>query len=630
MGIRFILVAITLALFPMAALAQVTTSGAELASISSSGQIPNDSSAQPVAPPNGDFVVFQSLATDLTNNPTSGNSHIFEYSGSSRVVSPVSVVASTDAFPTTAGSQNPAVSAVLPSGNYAIVFESNATDLVPGFATVTPTPTPLATATSPSGLAIHASNASYDNSPPPVEQVVGATKQIYIRIPTTNETLLVSDGNNCSPGVQCGANDDCKNPYVVALPNPDRFLVAFTSKATNLVATPPGVSTVAGVEILYVATFNRVGEQFQRTSIDRPFLLPTGGPINGDMNYPAISGNGRYVAFSSAAAFAPVANGKEQIYLVERATKGITLVSRNPSTKAIGNDDSGRPSISFLGDNVAFLSKATNLVPGTSTSFKALVYNFPNKTLKQVNTSSSGTPSTGTAYAVEVNSDGRLVAFSDDDGGLVGTPSSAIQTYLRNMRTGEVVRTSITSDGTPANRSSGGSAVIDSLNKITLGAPQFNSRTYVTSFASVSNNLFSPDATTTRAKVFRSAVTLPLPRFVSNGKIESPPDVTVEEIPGKTGAKVTIVLLEFDAGTSSASQAEELVARASRSSRVTYRLEIRKQASKKRIYRGLSRNTTTINRLSPGRYSIRYRAVKTSGSKKTKTQYSPSRSIEVD
>jgi hypothetical protein len=131
--------------------------------------------------------------------------------------------------------------------------------------------------------------------------------------------------------------------------------------------------------------------------------------------------------------------------------------------------------------------------------------------------------------------------------------------------------------------------------------------------------------------VFRTSITPPKPKVKRNAPIEAPPDVRITSVlPGGKGASVTIIMQEFEA-RSSALRASSLSfeAQASKSARVRYSIEIKNTASRKRITRVTSRNTATIRKLAPGRYTVRYRVSKTLGKKTTKTQFSPTTSLEI-
>src|SRR6185503_20620178 len=68
---------------------------------------------------------------------------------------------------------------------------------------------------------------------------------------------------------------------------------------------------------------------------------------NGISSFPTISGDGRFVAFQSTATnLSPAAiNGTQQIYVLDRKTRSIELVSRNQMSVA-GNEESSGPAIS--------------------------------------------------------------------------------------------------------------------------------------------------------------------------------------------------------------------------------------------------------------------------------------------
>jgi Tol biopolymer transport system component len=89
-----------------------------------------------------------------------------------------------------------------------------------------------------------------------------------------------------------------------------------------------------------------------------------GGPGNNTSRAPSISRNGRYVAFASFASdlVAGDGNGTWDVFLRDRVTGMTTLVSHSPGGSA-GNSGSFYPSIDSHGVNVAFASDATNLGP---------------------------------------------------------------------------------------------------------------------------------------------------------------------------------------------------------------------------------------------------------------------------
>ena len=125
--------------------------------------------------------------------------------------------------------------------------------------------------------------------------------------------------------------------------------VAFNSFATNLVRNDDNGE-------LDVYVYDRVKRRNDLVSIT------TGGKQGGDYSFsPAISGDGRYVAFASYAALADTDAAGQDVYLRDRGS-GITE-HVSVGYRGAGNGDSFYPSISADGRYVAFVSMADNLVP---------------------------------------------------------------------------------------------------------------------------------------------------------------------------------------------------------------------------------------------------------------------------
>lgn len=136
----------------------------------------------------------------------------------------------------------------------------------------------------------------------------------------------------------------------------DGNLVAFLSDGGRTVA-PDETGKGAQVFVRDVA----------RKTIERISVAQGGGPANNQAQGPAISGNGRYVAFASAATNlvdGPGA-GSGGLFRRDRRAQRTIMVSLTPAgTAATGA--SMEPSISADGNFVAFTSLATDLVPATS------------------------------------------------------------------------------------------------------------------------------------------------------------------------------------------------------------------------------------------------------------------------
>jgi len=100
-------------------------------------------------------------------------------------------------------------------------------------------------------------------------------------------------------------------------------------------------------------------------TLERSSVSSSGVEGNGASVSPSLSGNGRYVAFTSAAdnLVAGDTNGATDVFVRDHQTRTTTLVSV-PTGGGVAGGDSREASISGDGRLVAFTSAAANLVPG--------------------------------------------------------------------------------------------------------------------------------------------------------------------------------------------------------------------------------------------------------------------------
>ncbi len=238
----------------------------------------------------------------------------------------------------------------------------------------------------------------------------------------------------CRQGLAEGgaaANDNCSQPSISA----DGRYVAFSSRATNLIPGAPGGAPDANGNHDDVFVFDRTTRQL--VLISRQDIGDGGSQAGpGGSKEPAISGDGRYVAFTSRASnLAPGGgidvNGVEDVFVYDRSTQRLELVSREDvgDGGAQGNDASVEAVISDDGRFVAFKSFATNLIPGnlfdaTGPTTDVFLFDRSNATLQLV---SRRAPADGGQQANNRNQhpalsgDGHSVAFASDANNL--TPS---------------------------------------------------------------------------------------------------------------------------------------------------------------------------------------------------------------
>ncbi|MFG2848064.1 TolB family protein [Kitasatospora sp. NPDC048296] len=184
----------------------------------------------------------------------------------------------------------------------------------------------------------------------------------------------------------------------------DGRYTVFTSNATNLV---PGDTN--GKSDVFVRDL-RTGDT------ERVNTGPDGAQANGGSFEATISGNGRYVAFSSDATnLTPGANlGAQDVYVHDRWTGETTLVSVGEEPgKPQPNQFSGHPSLSWDGRYIAFQSNRTDLAPGTVTWFGANIYVHDLWTGENrlVSIGTDGKEANGSSAAPVISADGGSVAF---------------------------------------------------------------------------------------------------------------------------------------------------------------------------------------------------------------------------
>lgn len=145
----------------------------------------------------------------------------------------------------------------------------------------------------------------------------------------------------------------------------------------------------------------------------RYLVVPAGHVSDSGSHFcrPALSADGRIVAFDATASLDPGdQNGRTDVYVLDRATRQVALVSRNLSG-VTGRDASHCPSLSGDGKRVVFESDASDLVdddqPGTSDVF---LVDRQTGRLRRLSLFTGSHPATSTHPAI--SSDGRVVVFS--------------------------------------------------------------------------------------------------------------------------------------------------------------------------------------------------------------------------
>lgn len=236
----------------------------------------------------------------------------------------------------------------------------------------------------------------------------------------------------------------------------DGRYIAFTSEASNLVPNDTNERNDVFVHDQQTGETTRVS------------VASDGVEANRGAGTPSISADGRYVTFSSSSANLtsdPIGEGLN-VFVHDRSTGETTMVS-GTITDAPPNGSSDRPALSADGRLVAFQSLASNLVASdTNNNSDIFVHDREIGETTLVSMASDGTQAKDDSSPPSISADGRFVVFSSRADNLVsddtndfcpidGSHANCQDIFVHDLRTRQTERVSVTSEGGEANASSG-------------------------------------------------------------------------------------------------------------------------------------------------------------------------------
>ncbi|MEA2563252.1 MAG: hypothetical protein QOH06_4756 [Acidobacteriota bacterium] len=342
-------------------------------SASSPNRTGNGHSYMPLISTNGRYVAFASSATDLVPGQTDGNlgSDVFLYdriTGTTALVSHSSTSASQTAV------QSSSLAAISADGGF-VLFTSGAADLVAG-------------------------------------QVNDGGPNTFLYDRATGTVALVSHipGSSATTGNGASPSFFGSQPILSA----DGRFVAFNSIATNLLSGVTDTNSAPDA-FLYDRTTGLV------TLLSRSALTPTDTANNGS-SPDSISADGDRITLTSHAG--DLVSGQSgpypttpNVFLYQRSTGSMRLVSRSSSSATTaGLGFSGTSRISGDGSRIAFLSTATDMIPGGTSAYSVQVflYDVPTDAMALVSRSLSSATTGGNSESTlpRINADGSRVAFA--------------------------------------------------------------------------------------------------------------------------------------------------------------------------------------------------------------------------
>jgi Tol biopolymer transport system component len=184
--------------------------------------------------------------------------------------------------------------------------------------------------------------------------------------------------------------------------------------------------------------------------IERISIATDGTQATGPSSYSSVSGDGRYVAFQSAASnlVAGDKNLSDDIFVHDRQMNTTIRVSVSDSDEE-ANGRSTNPSISDDGRYVAFVSYASNLVANDTNGYRDIfLRDLTLNTTVRVSVTSEEIEANNNSYEVDISPDGNYVVFSSDATNLVAGDTNDLQDiFVRDMSAGTTTRVSISNNG---------------------------------------------------------------------------------------------------------------------------------------------------------------------------------------
>lgn len=386
---------------------------AELVSSDENGVAGNNDSELSAIDGSGQYVVFESTATDLVPAfVTNGRNHIYRKDTSTGEV----LLVSSNANGLEADN-NSASARISDDGRY-VVFESNATnldttlnsagiaqiyrkDLEDGSIDLVSRSVTLEPDNSFNG----ARNAdisndgryivfqSSDNDLSAISS--GGSVQIYFKDMDDESVDMISRTN-----LDVAGNGDSTNPYM----SPDGRFIVFESSAINLTGSN-------SFQHIYLVDTTATTHSVEQISVDT-----NGVQATANCNNPSASDDGSIVVFDTVAVLSGSDdNGTTDVYYRDRVTPLTGLVSANPNTQNSGNGASANAHISANGNFVAFESIASDLVTEAVFNIRDIfvrdLSQNPTITINKVNLSQIGGEATINSNNPAISADGRYVSF---------------------------------------------------------------------------------------------------------------------------------------------------------------------------------------------------------------------------
>ncbi len=406
MSVLAIVAILAVVAIPQSVQAQATVR----ASISTEGVEGDMNSDRPVISDDGRYVAFESQATTLVSGDTNGVEDVFVYDRNTGETVRVSV--SSSGAQGDADSGRPAISS---DGRY-VVFYSDSSNFATGDTTI-----------------FHATDCP----------TCTGRRDVFIhdRDPDANGTFDEGNGTTTRVSVSTdgeAGNDDSTRPTIS---NDGRY-VGYNSDATNLIASDTNSERDVFVHDTQTGTTIRASES------------ANGEGGNDKSDRPAISGDGRYLAFFTDATnlVSGDSNALRDVYVKNLEDQSVARMGIPPA----GGEPNGantRPAISDDGRFVVFRSTATNLNSGDTNTVEDIylhdrdpdengIFDQGVAGIEFISLGFVGAGD-GNSSSPTISGDGRFVAFHSTATDIVaGDTNLQNDVFVHDRESGETTRIS--------------------------------------------------------------------------------------------------------------------------------------------------------------------------------------------
>jgi Tol biopolymer transport system component len=373
----------------------------ELASSNAEGIGGNSDSSAPVISADGTKVVFQSAASDLVPGDTNGQYDLFLKDLTTGAITVVNTTAD--------GSIAQGVFSryTLSADGTRVAFASDADSLVP-----------------------NDTNGTYD---------------VFVKDMVTRQVTLVSQ---TAGGVS--ANGLSTSPALSA----DGTIVAFESRANDLVS-----GDTNGQSDVFVKDLSTGAVTLASQSAD-------GAQTDGMSISPLLSADGSKLVFTSAATNLVPGDVNEEMdtFFKDLATGQVTLVSQGADGTQPNRLSFGM-GLSADGSKVVFVTAADNLVPNElNDTDDVFVKDLATGTLTLVSQTAAGVQSNGWSGDADLSGDGTKVVFVSSATNLVPDDTNGlVDVFMKDLTSGEITLVSLSPDGQTGSGANWGDAASTSF-----------------------------------------------------------------------------------------------------------------------------------------------------------------------